>query len=994
MKQRSIKKIPVILVFLLLFCFNSASLAGVEVAIPGNIYKLSHFVDFQTTGSEKDFLYHFNEMLLNAESPNGKLIKNGFRQKLFRMFDTHEKIKKAITGINGNEDFLSVRIKIDAPEGFRNVKKLLNIIGLDIIKVKKNSKYIITPQAGLEVSEYYKFLGLTCDSVRKQIDKTGYFYLIIKESLVPVDSEVYKILENIGKGKNFFDKLISDERFSLILGACLNFSNNELKYLQDVCGKDFFKKVYRSGEMAMGLYVLSPVIRVIDGNLLLPGGEDARAFWVTMIGAPVKSAAFIKELTTGADGRFNFFFRTTFFMPDKKFSALCLKYSGVKFKEILVSVNLKKTSKIAVDRFPAFRDFNFFSLLSILVEKDGEILFPSGVKLWYRSVAGKSMKLGAYLDNYLMLLEFLAENNDKGRYENSRLKTFVTVYSKFIERQELLTPQVVRAMFYRYSEASILIDYIEKLRIRKPETVMQLFKWYDKLMQLGGSDRELFTALFQSVFEIVSFRSTNSKEHMDYDKLVSEIIAIPFNREQFAANFINLINLFFTDLNRGNPNVTFVNMICAEIPSRILTFEGQKFLFDMKGGFVKEINRILRSQELCTMSQLLKLSELLTKCEQSSNTREATNICRKIAVLIDDFPDPGIADSAPGRIKKRVRQVGQRGIMHSVSKMEKYAVAKEDRGKLIEVIRDVRENYLLNQLRDYLLGVVYAINAKDSRLKPFINPNLVRLHDFGFTSSGTPWNRSEILWERDDLSCFYIAGGLSKLNLLFAECLKDKLFSLRLIYDSAQITSVLNNILWYYRSGHIPGKGSAVVRKIERGLDILEKGREDARAGRNVLISLTKIATGNHYRRVHEYFNLKSDDTSLNLSELYYLGAAGEKSRSFEALGINTFGTLLPLKKRFLPLELARFRKAGWSLGEFIDELQLKVLYSFSGTGISEMLAGEIAYRYLGGYCRRYFRQNYKGDYFNTIAVFDIFNKAIMKNIVQLMKRDGGLRLL
>ncbi|MDQ1352282.1 MAG: hypothetical protein QG657_2588, partial [Acidobacteriota bacterium] len=59
----------------------------------------------------------------------------------------------------------------------------------------------------------------------------------------------------------------------------------------------------------------------------------------------------------------------------------------------------------------------------------------------------------------------------------NEMQKFISLYNKFYYRPQLLTEEVLSLMYNNYDQYNVLVDYIEKIPIRKPETVIKLFTW-------------------------------------------------------------------------------------------------------------------------------------------------------------------------------------------------------------------------------------------------------------------------------------------------------------------------------------------------------------------------------------------------------------------------------------------------------------------------------------------------------------------------------------
>jgi len=84
----------------------------------------------------------------------------------------------------------------------------------------------------------------------------------------------------------------------------------------------------------------------------------------------------------------------------------------------------------------------------------------------------------------------LLEDNKKTAAANANeLQKFISLYSKFYDRPQLLTEEALSLMYNNYDQYNVLVDFIEKIPLRKPETVIKLFTWV-KNFQLDEGDSQ------------------------------------------------------------------------------------------------------------------------------------------------------------------------------------------------------------------------------------------------------------------------------------------------------------------------------------------------------------------------------------------------------------------------------------------------------------------------------------------------------------------------
>lgn len=115
---------------------------------------------------------------------------------------------------------------------------------------------------------------------------------------------------------------------------------------------------------------------------------------------------------------------------------------------------------------------------------------------------------------------FIQELMQKGKIkgQKSPISKFISIYSKFQGRPELISEETLKLFYEGYDKYNILNDYIEKINIIDKETVMKLFDWVKSIEKLNKKDRAIFTAIYQSLFEILSFSSKYHPNGYNFDR--------------------------------------------------------------------------------------------------------------------------------------------------------------------------------------------------------------------------------------------------------------------------------------------------------------------------------------------------------------------------------------------------------------------------------------------------------------------------------------------
>lgn len=390
--------------------------------------------------------------------------------------------------------------------------------------------------------------------------------------------------------------------------------------------------------------------------------------------------------------------------------------------------------------------------------------------------------------------------------------------------------------------------------------------------------------------------------------------------------------------------------------------------------------------------------------------------------IVGLIPHPDIDENAPrfilNRVKKYQRSEFEKDIRNLIETIEKNVPDEEKNS----IISKIQSKYLIHHLQEFLLTFSYALNAKNERLRVFLNPNLTRFHDFEDNNGYTPWNHCTTPKTKKKFEGFYFQGGLSRLNIELSQSWKDHLFSRNIIYDKEQIQSVIVNILELYPAPDISESQSYIGLLAEFGLELIQKAKSNEPIMKEVLEALGTITTGYHYRKIMDFLNNKSNEYYLFFSEIFKLGEHFllnnkyiNEFSAFDKLGMLTktylnkriqeeldyfggvyyhlFGNLKPRWIHLFPQEISNLFESDWVGGEIINEFKIKTAYHAHKKMLPPKLMGEFLVQYLYNVCRRYYSQNYLKDYFSTYFIFDIMNNSHLTKILHKLQEKGEVRL-
>jgi hypothetical protein len=1056
-KNQWIKKTIIVFVWLIYlftgaFAAPAMPLHGAAVTLPGDVDRICYYVYFFYNYPSEDFLYYFNDLLLYWEKPDGAVMAGTPRHRLLEVVSWHNAIKEFIRRHTG-ENINQITFNLSDPTAFKKASDLLVLMGRQLKKNAKGQYYLIrTTHRG--VPDYFQFALMREDTLEQQFNRTHFFKFHLKESKVPLpaglDLEFFQEVSGIPlDASSFFEAVLTQERLSLLLAVLYRLSNNEIQYIDNLVppsrpgAHDAWKKIYDNKKLLMGLFVLSKAFRVHKLQedspsplLHLPGGKTAEPFWSEMAGvngangSPLNPASFefLERLATKDDGKLNYLYVFSYFLPEDTRKALFFDYDPQKFKEIYNLISLDKEERLNDTVFPRLGDWNFFTLMSILETREGKIYFPQGIDAWYRAVKGQaSSDEPASLQGLLGVLLRKPEHTRK----------FMAIYSKFSLRPGLLAEGNLAKIYNLYDEYNAVVDFIEKIPFKKPETAAKLLDWAQTFEYLQGKDRLLLASIYQSLFEILAFTAKYAPHGFDYDRSISELIAIPLTTST-AQLYHELFRFFQDRLGIDGQVKTLKDVMLTGVVNQTVTpgSEAARYRFLIRDAFGKTIDKICQSQEICSFSHLQKINRLL---EQGLRVKPpaASAIGKKIIDAFDLLPHPGMSGDAPRKLRARVNPYPAAKLKNEVKNLVERMQRGADEKELEILINKLKGDYLIYHLREYLLALAYAVNAKDPKIKAFLNPNFVRLHDMD-AGGKTLWdgNGSKKIKNSDSFSEYHLSGPLSRLNIGFASRWEMHLFLGRVLHNPAHIQALIANILEFYPLPLVDQSMVYQALLVELGLEMLREARYDKDNVNNsdnetmrqdVIRALGTITSGYHYRKSMEYITGQSNHHNLYLSELKKLGEVfsqdfsqqqreygarlatltklapfqeppladqlKEEMHRFGSIFPHTLDNMIPRKYPVFPQEVANLLASGWFSGSMVDEYKIKLAYHLYKKQIPPCLMGQFLYMYFSKTARQFLHYNHVNDYPTTYLIFNIFNNAHLNGLIKRLKKEGYLRL-
>lgn len=620
--------------------------------------------------------------------------------------------------------------------------------------------------------------------------------------------------------------------------------------------------------------------------------------------------------------------------------------------------------------------------------------------------------------DYFQLLTELADRTI-GAEEFEDIQKFAAVYTKFHHKPHLLTDTTLPILYSQYDNYNVLADYIERLPIQKPGTVSALFRWAEKFQWLTGENKQLFHGLFQSLLELLCHTARYAPNAYDYDVLLLKMTAIPFN----AKGLYDRVFLLLEKELKVGPKKSLADVVLQGVTNQTLTLDGVDYEYMIKDIYAQNIGEILEAQEVPTMNTLVRLNGLFDRLlREWEDMNTAPQLAQRIKDIGSKLPYAEVSREAPKSIRRRVMPYNRQGLINSLNKLENRVTAAASKKAPAALIRNIKQDYLIHQLKQHLVTLAYAVNAKHSKLKVFLNPNMVRLHDFDDNKSNTAWNYCGTPAVTDYMSGHHFSGGLSRLSLAMATKWHDHLFSRTYIHDPAHVQSMLINLLNTYP---MPGVDKIITYNamlVDFGLELMRRSKADDAVKKDVLQAVSNLISGYHFRQTTRYLEGKIKDHNLFFSEIKKLGeyfykqgkyldgfagkailenltkgagAAELKAEEdrFGSIYYRTFGNLTPRNMPIFPQELGNLFDTGWAGGEMIDEFKVKLSWHLYKRKTPPFLLGQVLHSFITKTAARFFSQNHPNDYFSTYFMFKIFNHAHVRNIIKKLQKQGHIKL-
>lgn len=997
---------------------------GETAFIPGNVNALCFFDNFFYNLPENDFFYYLNDTMLYSEPPDDQIYESGRRVKFLKLIRQHHQIKEFIV-TKGNASAGTIALNLKSTDDFQKAAAFFKLLGIGLKKDLQGG-FQLQPAPGSESMPFYSFYGLKVEALSTQLNSTGMFFFKLSETRIHLPWD-FKFLNNISglkiDAESFFENMIANKKFSLFLAILFRLSDDEINFISQCSPNEpgsAWKRIFQDKIALMGMLVLSNSLRVRDGQLLLPGGSEAHDFWTALVGIdPLKNPFnFIITLAGKDNGKLNYLYVFSFFLAEETRKALFFNYDSDKIQGLYQKFPLSENEKIKNNAFPRLETFNYFSLLYTLTIKNNKIVLPLGSHEWANALG---FELPPQADECAFLSELLANSGKNGK-KIGALQKFSTIYAKFADRPWLLTPEILKKLFQNFDKNSSLIDFIEKIPLKKPETIDALFAWREALLKVNQKDQLLLTALGQSLLEIISQMAWFAPDLFDYDRMVTDLLAISWHRPVFYDQLFAFIRTQTGASTDGEiSDESFLSFVLSGLKNLPLTIQNQNYEWLVKDVYKASLIEMLRSQEDCTLSVLAEINNLLDNlCQVQVDFQKSSG--QRLLEAIEELPYPDFSKHAPKILTDRVLAYSKSDLDLDLQKLLKMSESNDSQKDMQKAVQEIKNLYLLPNLKDFFVTMAYALNAKNQKLRGFTNPNLVRLHDFAESDSGsTPWNSSSVPANKSEFSGYYLKGGLSRLNLTFANNWCNQLFD-KNVFNNGHAQAMVNNVMAMFPQPLVNHSPDFDALLVEFAVELLQKCPKDEKLKTELKNSAKNLLAGYHYRRLDDFFSGRSNDYYLFFSELQQIGLYFFKSGAHlsdfsqqEELGkfaqmplsaviaqesdfwgniyYQSSGSLRSRQYDIFPQEITNLFASGWVSGERIREFKIKTAYLAHKNNIPSPLLGQLIFDYFLSVLKPIYAQNHEKDYASTYFVIDIMNIAHLKNTLKKMLKEGALRL-
>ncbi|MGD2089753.1 MAG: hypothetical protein PVH61_26495 [Candidatus Aminicenantes bacterium] len=1065
---------------LLLLVLPVSLMPEAVVKLPGSI---THFVSYMQSFSatEKDIIYHLCETLLFEQIPafeeilkvalpkdhpfrytyedykRARWMYNNIQQMTLRnriktVITQHRVLKEYLFKKIARDPKEKISLDLKQPQEFAVAKVVLKQIGMGL-KKHANHQYrlfesFLPPHN--EINHYYQILALNTWGLERVLNKTHRFDFQLKEfeASIPWTFDFLREITGLELNPGSLAEILTrDKRFQLLVALLYRLSDREIDYINRLKPNlNAWKKIYNDDQLLCGMFVLSHALRVKNGQLVLPGAPHPKAdpFWNQLVGSDYlrDPFEFLAQLAIKDGGKLNYFYIFTFFLPEDTQRVVWCNFNDQKFREIYHRVELEKKEQIRGLDIPGLRDFGFFTLVYALKTRDGKIEFPGGIDAWAEAMGKKQAKEtgSGNKSSGFELLKYLLRTSKK----KDSLKRFIPIYCKFFHRPEILTREVIRTLYNNYLEYNVLVDFIERIPIKNPQTVLKLFarvKSFKKL-PLGKKGKETVVAVFQSLLELLAQKAKYAPADYQYDRLIGELLQMPLSEASLYDNIFRFLARHLDiDLTPSEVDRSFWDFLLPADPEVVV--HHQTYQLEASLILKKQVLEIFEKQCTVNLSLLVKINRLLEYFASSSSSQNYQEAGKQLFEAFRQLPLPEeIDEQRIKKIRRSVNPFSRRNVTSYVESLpETYSTARlfknlnrllarkskqAPQPRIDALVQKIKQDCLLQELKNFLLTAIYAVSIKNARLPVFLNPNLTWHHDFSPYRGKNAWNNSAISQRRRVVAGYHLEGGLSRLSITLAFPYSEYIFGKSIGYEPIQGVPIIANILDMFPYPLMNQGQEYTALLVKFSEELVEKSRENPALRENLKDELMKMTAGYQYRTIIEQLGNhdpegKSSDSLLYFSQHLRLGehlfkegmalaefsqkqqleayrepvlyqAVQEEMNQLGSIYYYTFGTLKPYRYLLFPPPLYNLFASRWASAELINELKVKAAYLSYLKQMPAQLLGCITYRYFLMVADLFFHGS-RISHQRTYYLHSVFNYLYLNQIYNTMRKLGILRL-
>ncbi len=543
--------------------------------------------------------------------------------------------------------------------------------------------------------------------------------------------------------------LVKDQRLSLALEARRRVTAETWSVLSGELERSLYQN-------AQAFLRYAPALEVRDGHLVLPGGDEARPAWSSLVRSDAdEGAVFLGDLLTKRGARPAFLLHSLSFLPPSTVAF----YLGAESDSSLARRLLARLDEASAVGFDVLRggDEGFGAFVrSVPLTANGKgFALPGGLGVWYAalraddppadhaSLTAQAIRAGASpLEGGDFLLRTLSEENDVRGVKVPALRRLVRTAAFFGGRADLLTPENVLLLARTSDTSPMALRPLEVFRFTRPEPIRDYLLAVAALERRGKSaDQELLLTIFQGGAEylrVMALAGLAGGGVLE-DGLLSWSRLHLQDREArgFAAAQQDWLLQLQARLpavdqgpGRGPLERRFVASLAGARAAVSFRWQGLDYRGERSLALMRAMAAHLERQGIPSIDALAELHAAFDSLARESGRANAGGVRAAVdraLVLVGDLPEPAIvADSSNQALWRRVLPAGREELVRRLERMRK--ANRPDR--LRELESEVGELVALlePELRLVFLAPAYLHAMGDQDNVLYRTPDLVRKH--------------------------------------------------------------------------------------------------------------------------------------------------------------------------------------------------------------------------------------------------------------------------